>query len=815
MKEESSDPNNDKILTNKPNEIIKKNDNSFKDDSIIFIENVNIEMVTINSINSENKKEELKLSLEHLFNGFLEEYNKKNYIELIAEIESKKEIFYKNSIESFKIYILKIKSIIRLMINDYYQAIIKENNINETAIDYLNRLLNEFKKIKNIINKTSKYENEIITQIYCKFLIILSLYEIRKENRAKSLIYITLGLNMMKIFFVKEKIATDIKTYINYIKLILLFINSLITDNNYILALYYINFGFKLLKIIFRVIEVKKLDKKYYKKALDYSSFNCIYCGICLEHNSLNLYLSIDSFRQANYFLEKSNSINHYGHFSSIFKNRNNRLKYENIFYLVSNATIKLIKNDIKNRIKEQINKTKEEKEKLEKLIQDKEKKEKLKYISNGLCFNYKKFFPIEKKIYKDILTPKTIINIEKTDKELSDFAYNQKENNNISDKIKKNLSRYKIYNELISEQFREFIVKNDKLLFHNPMKIRDNLNKIRMFLNINAINENEYNNLSDNLKEKKVKSNNISRNLTLKNILKKNKTNLNTEYKNLKLYHFNTINDDSYKNNFNRNNIKLLENSKSYTYNEKIINKNINNLKSKSMKYFRRKKNLKIFNIKTYNNKSKIRLNKQKYNLGKTLENDFDRKYLDKYLTTKKYQDKYFDYENLMKRELKFQKIFLNIKKYNSKLYLDDYQKELIKYMKENKSERNYNSKEKAIKTFLVINNKVNDEIFGNKATLQKILNEHKKKINHIAQGFKLLGKATVDDEKMKNCWNKVIQRYIMENREKKLGKFGNYIDNKEIKKKNEKHILKLNHKIKKIDYELNEKKIQYKNSS
>ena len=254
MNEGSSNSNNNKILTNKPKEIIKRNDNSFKDDSIIFIENVNIEMVTINSINSENKKEELKLSLEHLFNGFLEEYNKKNYIELIAEIESKKEIFYKNSIESFKIYILKIKSIIRLMINDYYQAIIKENNINEIAIDYLNRLLNEFKKIKYIINKTSKYENEIITQIYCKFLIILSLYEIRKENRTKSLIYITLGLNMMKIFFVKEKIATDIKTYINYIKLILLFINSLITDNNFILALYYINFGFKLLKIIFRFI---------------------------------------------------------------------------------------------------------------------------------------------------------------------------------------------------------------------------------------------------------------------------------------------------------------------------------------------------------------------------------------------------------------------------------------------------------------------------------------------------------------------------------------------------------------------------------
>ena len=231
-------------------------------------------------------------------------------------------------------------------------------------------------------------------------------------------------------------------------------------------------------------------------------------------------------------------------------------------------------------------------------------------------------------------------------------------------------------------------------------------------------------------------------------------------------------------------------------------------------MNNFKRKKNLNILNIKAFNNKSKIRLTKKRFNYGKNLENDFDRNYLDKYLTTKKYQDKYLNYENLMKKELKFQKIFLNIKHYNSKLYFDDFQKELTSF-KENKSERIYNSKEKAIKTFLVINNKVNDEIFGNKADIQKILNEHKRKINNITQGFKLLGKSTVDDEKMKNCWNKVIQRYIIENREKRLGKFNNFIDNQEIKKKNDKHILKFNDMIKKIDYEYNEKIIQYKNSS
>ena len=800
---EESEIISDKISSSTKN-IIKRNNNSFKEDSIISVENVNIEMVTINNgIN----KEELKSSLEHLYNGFLEEYKKKNYIELITEIESKEELFYKNSIESFNIYILKIKSIMRLMINDYYKAIIKEKNINEIIIDYSNRLLNEFKKVKNIINKKSKYENEMITQIYCKFLMILSLYEIRKENIAKSLVYITLGLNMMKIFFIKEKIATDIKTYINYFKLNLLLINILINDNNYILSIYYINFGFKILNIIFKFIDLKKLDKKYYKKAIDFSSFNFIYCGICLEHNSLNLKLSLDSFRQSNYFLDKSNFINHYSPFSSIFKNRNNRLKYENIFYLVSSATIKLIKNEIKKRRKELMNKTQEEKERQEKLIQNIEKKEKLKYISNGLCYNYKKFFPIEQKLYKDILTPKIEIDIEKTDNELSDFVFNQ--NNNLSNKTKQNLSRYELYNDLLSEHFREFISKNDILLFHNPLKIRDNLKKIRMFLNINSTKNNEENNKSINLKIKKEK-NYQSRNISLKkNILRKNKTISNKEYRNpLLSKDFKNI---KYKINFKSRNSRSLNNNKSFTYNEKLIN---NNIKSQSMNNFKRKKNLNILNIKAFNNKSKIRLTKKRFNYGKNLENDFDRNYLDKYLTTKKYQDKYLNYENLMKKELKFQKIFLNIKHYNSKLYFDDFQKELTSF-KENKSERIYNSKEKAIKTFLVINNKVNDEIFGNKADIQKILNEHKRKINNITQGFKLLGKSTVDDEKMKNCWNKVIQRYIIENREKRLGKFNNFIDNQEIKKKNDKHILKFNDMIKKIDYEYNEKIIQYKNSS
>ena len=61
----------------------------------------------------------------------------------------------------------------------------------------------------------------------------------------------------------------------------------------------------------------------------------------------------------------------------------------------------------------------------------------------------------------------------------------------------------------------------------------------------------------------------------------------------------------------------------------------------------------------------------------------------------------------------------------------------------------------------------------------------------------------------------NKVIQKYIIENRAKKLGKINNCVDNEIIKKKNEKHILRLNNSIKNIVCQFNTKKKLYTNSN
>ena len=831
----------------KPKDSSKKNMtnrlNSSKDDSILFVENVDIEMLTIDE--ETKKTDELKLSLEHLYDGFLEQYHKQTYLELITEIEAKEELFYVNSIESFKIYILKIKSIIKMMLNDYYKTVIKNNNTCDTVVkEYSNRILSEFKKLYIIVNKKSKYENEIITQVYCKFLIFLIMYEIKKDNRLKSLAYITLGLNMMKIYFVKDNIATEIKTYFNYIKLLLLFINHLINDKNFIRSLYYINFGFKILTIIFKFISKKNLPKKYYMRAIDYSSFNYIYCGICLEYNSTNLNLSIDSFRQANYFLEKINLNNNSSPFSSIFKKRTNRLKYENIFYLVSNNTIKLIKNELKKIKKEQemlMLKTKEEKEKEEKLNKNiSEKKEKLRLISNGLSTNYKKFLPIQEKIYNKILTPKVNLNIEKFDKELADFIYNKKENCNVSNDIKMNLCRFEMYNELVNEKYRAFIIKNKQLKFNDPSKIRDNLKTIRTFLNINDkdfTKDNKEESLLFNIKGNIRKSKNILKekqkfSKTIGNFSENNQTpiiyggqNSIKSYSNKNRMQY--IQTDI--NNYNNNAYKYENEDKTDEINHDRIDSSKNKIKSYSLNVFRNKGNRKIFNIKTYNNISKMKLTKnidyktrnEYHNINKSkkfhsydinLENDFDKNYLDKYLTTKNYQQSCLNYENLIKKELKFQKDFLNIKNYNSKLFFDDYKNQLVS-IQENINERNYQSKENALKEFTIINNKVNDEIFGNKADIQKIINDHKKKITNIAQGFKLMGKSAFDDERMKNCMNKVIQRYIIENRKKKMGKFKNYVDNEEIRKKNEKQILKIDNSIKNISYQFYKKKLKIKN--
>jgi len=143
----------------------------------------------------------------------------------------------------------------KLMIEKYDSDL---NDLNKAILpprEYILKIQNEFAKIDKIINAKDKDEYEVITQMYFKFLIYLIKYTQKKEEFFKSLVYITLGINMMKIFFVKRKIATEIKTYKRYIYLLILLINQLIGEQNFKQALLYCD---NLLKII----EINKSHKQ-------------------------------------------------------------------------------------------------------------------------------------------------------------------------------------------------------------------------------------------------------------------------------------------------------------------------------------------------------------------------------------------------------------------------------------------------------------------------------------------------------------------------------------------------------------------------
>jgi hypothetical protein len=140
------------------------------------------------------------------------------------------------------------------------------------------------------------------------------------------------------------------------------------------------------------------------------------------------------------------------------------------------------------------------------------DKKYRLKLISRGLSSQNERCKIIENRLYDQVLTQKTQSLIDKLDSELVSYAYKNETNSqniekignsikfseksksskkveNIKGKlpsinIMKNLSRYKIYNSLMSRDFKDFVIKNDYLAFNNPENLKLSLEKIQTFFN-------------------------------------------------------------------------------------------------------------------------------------------------------------------------------------------------------------------------------------------------------------------------------------------------------------------------------------------
>ena len=129
-------------------------------------------------------------------------YSKKTYKDLIKDIEEKEDLLYPKSKMSFEIKMIKLQSLLKLLLEEYNNYLKARNKTFHEIDVIINKIKHEFIIVYKILINNDSYEYEIITQIYCKFLYLLAKISIKKEDYLKSLGFLTLRINMLKIFFI-------------------------------------------------------------------------------------------------------------------------------------------------------------------------------------------------------------------------------------------------------------------------------------------------------------------------------------------------------------------------------------------------------------------------------------------------------------------------------------------------------------------------------------------------------------------------------------------------------------------------------------
>ena len=731
-----------------------------------------------NEDNINYKEKQLSLLLDTFQNSF----SKKSYRDLIKDIEEKEDLLSQNSLMSFEIKILKLKGLLKILTEEY-NIFLQSKNKHFHELDVLiQKIKNEFNLISILLIYNEAYVFEITTQIYSKFLYLLAKISIKKEDFLKSLGYVTLGINILKIYFIKKKVASNIKTYKIYCKLVIELINILIGDQNYEQALYYIRLLFKIIEISIKFMynidktSNKKIPIATIKKFLTFGAIGYIYTGCCLEKLDDSIQ-AFEAYKQAKYFFKKGSKLGiSFQNLNSISINNSCSFLAEEVF---EKLKLKFERDKI-DRLNTQKRLEMQRKKEEYELLQN-EKSMKLKYIANGLGSDPFKLEAMENKLNKKIFPSSVVNNLEKIDDELTSFVFsyfhkNKKDNissynNKMSTNTKKNLSRYKIYNILMSKNFREFIMKNEKLQFYNP---KTGSNSISIFQR----------HLNNKMKiESKSKKMSVTPRKSLKlitNFTESSKTDrrLNTNDNFFSI----TTSPNSQRENekikdkifyFQRQKIKFRNNDLKF-----LLSKENANTERNSKKKINLSSN---FTKSLFKKKFKLKLNKN-YN---ELESDFERKNMDKNLMTKNYLRKYAYYDKLSDKELKFQKEILHFK-YNNTLY--------------NKT-RTIEEKNGIIGKDDLANISL---IINEKAKAKPVVDKNVIQLNLIKDSFGT--KQNQISMKMKSAMSSVISKYISE-RKSRVNK-QSLIDSDRIKKLNVKELLILDNSIRNINNNISQMK-------
>ena len=805
-----------------------------KDSSIEFY-NDNIESDSNNSMELKyNEEKEKQLEVLNIKYSKIYNQREKKYSSIVNEIEQEESLFYKKSLMSFGLIILKIKCYMKILkekITAFLDTKIDSRNFYEIDL-YIQKIKNAFNIIDSIIDKNNKYEYEIITQIYSRFLYIMSNICLLKEDYVKSLSYISLGLNMLRIFFIRREIAADIETYKIYAKLLIMFIGKLILDRNISQSLIYINFLSRLCQIALNIIESNKLSNKYELKFLKYMGYNFLLCGYCFEINNKdtdNFYDTLEAYKESYYFLNKYFNKSK---IPSIFRIK--RTNIDNMCLYLASSLFDIMKEKAINEAKEMQKKYERQREIERHMIKEEKlsyKKYKLKLVSSGLSSQTEKYKNIENKLYDQILTQKNRILIDKLDSELVSYAYKdekklrkrEKINNPIklnsktskknkkventkeklpSINIMKNLSRFKIYNSLMSSDFKDFIINNNNFDFNNPEHLKLSLEKIQRFFNHKIEMDSKVNktDIPQDIPIFMKTENDI-------NIYKNNKTphkiksKINNNYKLSKReFSVDQLCPELSKINNIYSTPKNRPTTSKFDKRNLFLNLNMKSIVDKDMKK-RNNTYSNYFCINNYRSNSNVNIGKKNQNCkslyiksksSSGFGSDLDSRKFDKYTFSNNYFKKYQYLENLTNKELDFQKIFLEMKNNNSKLYFKRFYDEL--------SSDGTFSNDELYKSFLILHN--NAAYKADNFHNYKMEKESNKPTKIIGNIFTSEKKGTKDEGLVKNILKKVFQKYIREkkkNQEKK-----ELVSNDVIVKRNHDSIMRLSDNIKTLKNKL-----------
>ena len=801
----------------------------------------------LNIINKENEKnnlgdEEFNMNRERQLEILVYEYEKiyrkkdNNYENIIAEIDSEQKLIYKRSLKSFELLILKIKFYIRLLKEKFESNLKLKDERNYYEVDlYIQKVKNEFIKIYLILDENNKYEYEILIQNYCKFLFLISIICTRKEEFIKSFGYISLGVNMLKVFFLRQNIARDIETYKIYAKLIIILINKLISDNNINLSLIYINLLSRICEVALNIIYKHKLKKRYENKFNKYLGYNFLLLGYCFELNNKlpdKYEITEEAYKQAYYFFYKSFNKS-YIFASHITIDRKCLYLSQLLLEKLKEKIIAiLLEKERKSEINEKL------KKKLIKEAKYRDKKYKLKLISNGFVPHRQNLVKTQRKIDTEILNPFNQKLIDVLDNEIISYVYkdnksqnNKKKLDNIKIKLNpfkkeksekilpsievmKNLCHYKIYEYLMKNDLKEFISNNERLEFNNPEQEKNSLYKLQKYLNhkmeiknnikttnteisINKENNNcpilktEENICSETLKNKilDLKDNNTKD--------KKYKLLEISSYKNGKQNNLNVIKSKNYSSR-NKKHLTPLNTNYSFIYSK---NKEQNNsYKNLNKKYITFTNYITSVHSETENSNENI-YNKNKFNskMKLTYKNrDLDNRRFDKSIFSHRYFKESQYFEKLINKELEFQKKFLGLKNSNSKMYFKGFNTDYHNIGKI--------SKEEIDNSFLMLHDKAiyKEKNYVDEMKINKIEFKNKLVVGNV---FKSVTNKIKEGKEIKSAMRKVLDRYISERKRDHLRKSISMITIQDINKFNNNSIIKLNNNIKELNLMLTSK--------